>query len=405
MTTITIDFINIILSNHLDLLHQSVKPVPQIAGKLGLTLLIPQVLVNRLHQLPKGKNRIKFINSSSFVNEIIGYAYISYDSRKQVCDVIKISRQMSFHDISKEVRGVFPNDALLCITIPINDVNIRTKAYQLCDAGFSNPHISTQRPCGLPLQGYGLCMVKRNDNQLNKPTNKEDVNYVLAQFQKMIGICQMTICLTTEAIEYLRDLQKIGLSLNSDGSISQKEIAGKLKSVKIEHRIHYLDVDYDSLLVGHEMGVDIVPGMYNFHSHPRDAYERANVKFGWPSAQDYIGFLIAFIEDQTILHMVTSIEGIYILSMNKYCLKNYKYLPRNIATFIIKNYDFCGENMTPDQYTQEVNNITYKESPLFMVQYLPWHQAYLPLQITYKGKDSNCFTKDETIEYYQRLYK
>ena len=57
--------------------------------------------------------------------------------------------------------------------------------------------------------------------------------------------------------------------------------------------------------------------MYNFHSHPRNAYKKYNVKLGWPSGQDYIGFLLASIEDGTIFHMVITIEGIYIITLTK----------------------------------------------------------------------------------------
>ena len=73
------------------------------------------------------------------------------------------------------------------------------------------------------------------------------------------------------------------------------------------------------------------PGMYNFHSHPREAYETANVKFGWPSAQDYVGFLMAFLEDGTVMHLVTTIEGMYIMSMSEYCLENKGNLPYRVS--------------------------------------------------------------------------
>ena len=48
--------------------------------------------------------------------------------------------------------------------------------------------------------------------------------------------------------------------------------------------VHYLDVDKKSIIHGKEEGVKVAKGLYNFHSHPIEAYERNNVKFAWPSA-------------------------------------------------------------------------------------------------------------------------
>jgi hypothetical protein len=197
------------------------------------------------------------------------------------------------------------------------------------------------------------------------------------------------------------------MSLNSDGSITQKEMAGNLKCEKVNNNfVQYLGVDYDSLIMGEEMGVAIAPGMYNFHSHPRGAYETAKVQFGWPSAQDYVGFLMAFLEDKTILHMVTTLEGVYIMSMGEYCLKNKANLSRGLATFILENYDFCGAtDKTPYQYTREINSVTYQDHPLFTLRYLPWHLASQKFTVIYKSNDTNCFTSDDTLERYERLYE
>ncbi len=405
MVTITIDFNNIVLPNDMNLLEDRVKPSPKTSLKLGLTLMVPSEMVATLQGMPKGKARVAYINTPEFVASITGYAYISYDPKKEVCEILKRS-DMPMREISLEAMGVFPNDALLWVGVEIEDPELNDKTQELIFAGFGDPHISKKRPSGVPFQSYGLCMVKYNNNQLRRATTKGDVKYVLSEFQEGTGVCQMQACLTTEAVRYLRYLQKIGLSLNSDGSITQKEMAGNLKCEKVDNDlVHHLAVDYDSLLVGEEMGVAIAPGMYNFHSHPRGAYETAKVKFGWPSAQDYVGFLMAFLEDGTILHMVTTLEGVYIMSMSEYCIENKSKLSRGIATFILENYDFCGvTDKTPHQYTREINSVTYQDHHLFTLQYLPWHWASQRFTVIYKLNDVNCFTNDKTRERYKGLY-
>lgn len=403
MVTITIDFNNIIVPNDLDLLKNRVKPVPRTSLKLGLALKVPLGVLEKLQKISIGKARVTYIDTPEFVKSITGYAYMSYDPKKGVCEILRTSG-ISIREISVEAMGVFPNDALLWVGVPLSDTN---RIQELVSAGFGYPHISKLRPSRIPFNDYNLCMVKHNDNQLRRSTTMEAVNYVLAELEEKSEVCQMKACLTSEAVRYLRDLQKIGLSLNFDGSITQKEVAGNLKCDKVdEDLVHHLDIDYSSLLIGQEMGVPIAPGMYNFHSHPKRAYETAGVKFGWPSPQDYVGFLMAFLEDGTILHLVTSIEGVYILSMSKYCIENKSKLPRGLGTFILENYDLCGAlNKTPYQYVRDINAVRYQGSSLFIVQYLPWYWALQSFRVAYKGDESNCFTSDETLKYYDRLYK
>ena len=405
MVIITIDFNNIVIPNNLDLLKNRVMPFPKTSLKLALILMVTLENLETLQRTPKGNDRVTYINTPEFVGSITGYAYVTYDPEKKVCEVIK-TVGVSMKNISIEIMGVFPTNSLLWSGISVDDPKLRNKTREMILAGFGDPHVSKKSPSGTPFQSCGLCMVKHNNNQLGVSTTKGDVEYVLTEFEERSGVCQMQACLTSEAIEYLRDLQKIGMSLNSDGSITQKEMAGNFKCENINNDfIHYLSIDYDSLIIGDEMGVDIAPGMYNFHSHPREAYETANVKFGWPSAQDYVGFLMAFLEDGTVMHLVTTIEGMYIMSMSEYCLENKGNLPIELATFILENYDLCAvTNKTPLQYTQEINNVLYRGHHLFTLQYLSWTRATSKFTLSYKANDSNCFTSDETLELYEHLY-
>ena len=68
---------------------------------------------------------------------------------------------------------------------------------------------------------------------------------------------------------------------------------------------HHLVIDKTSLFYGKEESVPVIEGLYNFHSHPVEAYERKKTKFAWPSAGDYVGFLKAVVKYDTILHIVS----------------------------------------------------------------------------------------------------
>lgn len=405
MELLTIDVNNIVVPNKLNSFKELIQPIPTTSDKLGLYVRVPTSTIDVLNGKSKGSDRVMYLNSTEFVSSITGYAYVCYNDDKGVCEIIRISG-LTVKEVVVHTVGVFPNDALVWIGIPIQD-DMSAKVKILCSQGFEDPHISKKKPSGEPLQNYTLCMLKRNDNRIQNSSALGRVKYVLSEFHRSSGICEMEIVLTSDAIRYLRDLQKIGMTVNGDGTVSQKEMAGNLVCKSVDKDlVHHLDINYDSIIIGSEMGVPISPGLYNFHSHPREAYSRAKVKYGWPSAQDYIGFFMGFTEDDTILHLVTSLEGVYFLSMSEYSLENKEKLSTDIIPFIRENYNLCNSiNNTPVQYTREINNILYEDNRLFIVQYVPWYHADDQITVSYKSSDSNCFTSDTLASEYQDLYK
>ena len=405
MDTITIDFNNVVLPNDLSLLKERTKPFPQTKLKLGLILLILKEQRQLLESIPSGVKRISYINTPVFVEAIQGYAYVIYDEKKKVCEIGQ-KYGVSLDQLSEEILGVFPNDSLIWSGASIEDVQFSEQVLELLSSGFEAPHVSNKSPSGIPFSSYGLCLVKHNDNRDRVRCGLKKVEYVLLQFAHKVSSCQALVKLTPDTVRYLRDLQRIGSTLNKDGTITQKEIAGNLECKVVDDNfVHHLSIDYDSLISGEEEGVPIAPGLYNFHSHPYQAYKKHKVKVGWPSAQDYVGYLIAFLEDNTILHMVTSIEGVYIISMTKYWLKYKAKLSRRVATFILENYNFCGvKDKDPLWYVRTVNTIKYEGYPLFRAQYSPWHEATEPFRVEYKKDKENCFVEEKTYKYYQQLY-
>ena len=404
MELLTIDVNKIIIPNKLNVLETAIQPIPITSDKLGLYVQVPTKILNTLDGIPKGKERVTYLNQTQFTSSITGYAYVSYNDKKGVCEIMRISG-ITLNQVLIQTVVVFPNDTLIWIGIPIqNDIQAKTR--ELCSAGFNSPHISKQTPSGKPFQTYALCMLKRNDNKPNNHSSIEEIRYVLSEFENSTGTCEIQIALTSDAIRYLRDLHSIGMTLNNDGTVSQKEIAGNLICNNVDKDlVHHLDINYESLITGSELGVSIAPGLYNFHSHPRQAYEKAKVKYGWPSAQDYVGFLMAFLDDSTIIHLVTSIEGLYSLTMSEYSLHNKQQLSKDIIPFILKKYNLCGSNKTPVEYTRDINNILYEGNHLFVIRYIPWHSAYHRIYASYNSVDYNCFTMDNMITEYEKLYQ
>lgn len=404
MVTITIDVDNIIEKHELNLLKNMVKPVPKHTHNtsLALTLSVPKSQMKTLYSIPIGAKRVEYINTHEFTESITGYAYSVYDKKRHVCEVLR-KQGMSYSTITNELMGIFPHDTLVWFGVSIDSEQLSNEIKKAIKAGFSKPHISIKSPFGKEFPHFALCMIKLNGNTTVDHNVEDEVEYVLL---KKEGTCQSKFKLTNNSIKYMKQLYKLGSTMNSDGSITQKEIAGNLRMTGTEpNGVQILDIDHDSLITGHEEGVKIAPGLYNFHSHPRSAYDTYGVKVGWPSAQDYVGFLMAYVEDDTILHFVTSIEGLYVISMNRHWLLNKHLVSSKLSEFILNRYSFCGTEGTPYQYIRNVNKILYEDHPLFAVKYIPWNQADMDITVDYKKNDSeNCFTSDKTIEFYNKLY-
>lgn len=404
MELLTIDVNNIIIPNDLSSLKELIQPIPETLHKLGLYLQVPKRIIDIINGIAKGSKRVMYLNKVDFTSSITGYAYVSYNSKKNICEIVRISG-ITLKQVMKHTVGVFPNDSLVWTGIPIEG-DIEAKSRELCSVGFKDPHISKNTPSGKIFPSYILCMLKRNDNKDQQSSSIGEIRYVISEFEKKTGACEMQIALTPDAIRYLRDLQQIGVTMNKDGTMSQKEIAGNLVCNSVDSDlVHNLGIDYNSMIIGSEMGVPIAPGLYNFHSHHRQAYSRAKVKYGWPSAQDYVGFLMAFLEDNTILHLVTSIEGLYLLTMSEYSIENKEKLSKDIIPFIIENYNLCGSTKTPVEYTRYINNVVNEGNHLFVVQYIPWNNAHHTIYVSYKSRESNCFTRDNINTEYEALYQ
>ena len=405
MVTLTIDVNNIINENNLKLLKDRVKPVPKTASQLALILSIPTKQLAALQNSPIGKKRVEYINTPGFVEGVKGYAYVTYDRKKRVCEIIG-RHNIGWNAITDELLGVFPSKAIVWVGVSMSSKRFSKEIKDVVKAHFSHPHISQVSPSGKEYPSFALCMVKLNGD-ISTHDATDEVLDVLSDFAEEKGTCKSTFKIEDKSIKYMKQLHKLGSTLNSNGTITQKEVAGSLWCTRTDkHGVQILEIDQDSLIFGQEEGVVIVPGLYNFHSHPRTAYDTHKVKVGWPSAQDYVGFLLAHLEDETILHLVVSIEGIYVLSINRYWLLNKNRLRKNMRTFILENYNLCGRKGTPYQYVRIINQTKYKdESPLFLVMYVPWKNARDTITINYKKSEQNCFVDEKTMKYYDRLYK
>ena len=408
MSSLLIDFNKIVEPNNLHALVRKCHPIPYTQESLGLFLIIRQKQYETLISLPKGEERIIYINSSTFINNIINISWLIYDKKKKLCELIGAEGDMLSMVLEKTLINI-PNDVLLCVWIDLDYSKNAKMINDYIKAGFRDPYITKISPSGLRFTEYGFCLFRENNVVNNDSRN--DINHLLTQFNTIEkGFCTLKFLLCKDTIKYLQATCKLGSTLNKNGVITQKEVAGRLLVKKVDnHFIHHLEVDRNSIVYGEEESVPIVKGLYNFHSHPSEAYERNKSKFGWPSAQDYVGFLSAVVNYDTILHIVVSIEGFYILSLSSYMAANEFTIDTKITSFIMKEYKLnClkGNEYTTCWYINKVNDLKYEGHSIFLVQYIPWEMSDTIFSISHRKTGSNnCFTRQKTSDNIKSLLK
>ena len=385
MDSLLLDYSNIIKPHQLPLFTQHVAPKPITPHHLGLILIVPTLSLQTLKDLPSGPERIEYLGSVEMVRSIVAWVYVIYDSKGKLCDILA-PPEAYMGLIVGALETSLPNDITLCVKANLTQIDL---IEEYINVGFGNPYIC---------QSSSLCMSKQNNTL---PTQSpvgvaSEIAYTLSQVSQ--PDCSAILQLETPTLNYLKTLTTVGSTLNDSGAITQKEVAGALHVIlTTPELVHVLEVVPESIITGEEEGVPIAVGLYNFHSHPKAAYERHRVELAWPSAQDYVGFLLAVREDHTICHLVISIEGIYIMSLST---QFDVIVDEDIVKFIQDKYDISyNSGDTSLEYLHKVNNLLYNGIPIFDCQYLSWEEAGTPFTVNFGRRDSNCNCSPSPIQH------
>ena len=123
-------------------------------------------------------------------------------------------------------------------------------------------------------------------------------------------------------------------------------------------------------------------GLINFHTHPQSIYTSEETKYGWPSGED-MAQVIQFAKLNTLRHIVFTVEGAYIIKVNKKVSLYHTKMIENVLRFThiyrsldqrnqIKNFrkDFnVSGRTTVNMWLNLINNLTlnklYKYYNLF----------------------------------------
>lgn len=166
---------------------------------------------------------------------------------------------------------------------------------------------------------------------------------------------------------YKNKLGLLFLDIESAGEIQFKDTSCKINNKKqklcnkiIDGELKFKKGDNDSVMTP----LSIV----NFHTHPLKCYIDGKTIWGWPSGED-LSQCLNFAKDNNLTHIVFTIEGTYIIDVNKvflnYILSNNKLfkLIRNNIEEIFKfthKYRICKNDIPEVSLEQEFNEIFLK---------------------------------------------
>lgn len=319
------------------------------------------------------------------------------------------------------------------IAFDIDRPNLENYCTQLFKDGFKNPVITTQikgttfkHPKfvftydGTPIEDLGLQM------EMVKISMKN----VLRNLRVNQKSCNIMLQFSEDAINFLYTQTRHIKQYNFGGVSEQREISGAFKLVsemdvnksdksdksdKSENTgkqdktppIFLLDVDKDSVRKGDKESASYIQSFGTFHTHPYDAYDKYNVCIAWPSADDYLSFYYMYGICYSGFHVVSTLEGIYLMSLKRYIapekvLKRYSKIKDNLeynhgadypetdgTKCNIKNGKFTRKKI--DRYVKIINN-----KGKFNLVFATWDELRKgPIKLRYAPIGQTCLLSSE----------
>jgi hypothetical protein len=358
---------------------------PKTTDNIGIVFIIP----NKQHNsLLDGDEKLSYIKSTIFTNSIQASYFIIYNVEKKICEIREnVTNQKHLNYILKSIEEYLPND----ITIWLGVVPIENSENYI-KAGFDNPHIADHSPLKHSFKTQGVAFSKGN-NTYKKISEKSVRNELIHASTQTGSLCNIYACFTPTTIRYLQKINNPSTTKELSGSLVVSNVIKNGDKLVFE-----LSPDPSTEKTGEEEEVDAVWSRYNFHTHPKKAYENHGVTRGWPSSQDYVGFLQ--LNNHTIFHTVVTLEGIYIISLSPEWSGNVNNIDKK---YILKHYDIDHKNkITFSKYVDIINKKTYKGVQLFVVIFLPWNKSTDIFPVFYAKTGNKCLATEEAFKLYNQ---
>lgn len=368
MSSLIINYTKLLKENGKDIENFSKKIHPVPNSNTGKSEIYVILFLNNGDKISKN---IKELNNII----ILHYYFVKVNHNNKLCKINDKSTE-KISEILECLKSKFKNFSIMCY-LDIHKDDFKDKLNMFTTNRFTEPIIIQDK----------MCLVHCEKN-CDIDYIKEKVEYALTQYFNNSKSCELECRFSEQCLNYLK---QICYTHNN-------EVGGEMYISKIENGICIIDVLFKNTILGSEDAVQIPKLRINYHSHPKKAYKTYGVKYGWPSATDFMGFFE--LRNNTIFHCVTSLEGIYIMYFNDFWNDKLNTIP---DTFI-KKYDFDKhtDDYGPDIVVKKMNRVKYKNHPVINVKLLKWEENNPDFKISFKKCQNSCSISQQMFINYKK---
>lgn len=273
------------------------------------------------------------------------------------------------------------NAVYACVQINDNNLNSKIKAFSLL--GFRKPHVV--------ISPNSIVLLKKEDEQEYERKGSRDlvpsiVKDLINNYQSFLRSknthsyenlpCTLNLRLGKTTLKTLKEMVYGG---NIDNSGTQ-EFTGKFYVESIS-KYWKLSIQENTVSTGKDDEVDGDEHPFSFHTHPKETYKKFKVKYAWPSGTDYESIWEMLVTLSGIMHIVASLEGLYVVSLGEEWVNKLSELKemsnkekKKLLSIYKLPYTSAEEGgITPEQYIKVVED--RKSGKVFEVQYFSWANA------------------------------
>jgi hypothetical protein len=302
---------------------------------------------------------------------------------------------------------------ILILDIDYNE--FEKKCIDIFKDGFQNPIITTKvgKTIFKSPKFVFIWDDKPNNLKLQQKMIELSIKNIL-RINKVKTDCNILIQLSKQAYEYLHNHTRY-IKFKFGNISEQREISGKFKLNFENNNTFILDVDELSVQKGEKESAEFIQSFGTFHTHPYDAYKKYNVCIAWPSADDYISFLYMYGLCYSGFHIVSTLEGIYVISLKKNInpekiIKDFKKIKKNIEYHHGVDYpetdNYCNiedEKINLKKIKKYVKRINNKGK--FNLVFILWKDCMKPFSLKYSNIDQNCLLSTEQADFLKKIKK
>ena len=376
---------------------------------------ILEITDSSTHAFPSGKYtwkgvlRISSDRLNSHPSNPAEEIRIVFDKPTNTVVVLDVTPRCS--DVITAIHKHFPTDATLMMASGVQSRDMNA-AKALQNIGF-DLKLHGNHPLGLNLSGTRLWGTRQN--------NLRQLSNSRVWLAETDDYCQAIVSLTEDTVKQLWKLVSKPIEMDiegKDGDVVEEsmaiEMAGQLDARRVDEGHYELTLNQESLTPGDHTEVTVAEGVYNFHTHPTGIYKLYGLTIGIPSNQDYVGFLAAVHEYNTVMHLVLSREGIYYLSLSPEFVPYIGVMDDDFADRILDEFPDClrrkgftGKQINEriQSYLKHINSIECLGIRVFVLTFQPWSLATTERRVVIpKLPTGECIYTQHELNTYRKLH-